>query len=249
MVTRILVGPALALSFLTLLAPANAQAHVQDYAMAGTDSFRIAARELQTQIEYAGDQRLTIVRTGSVTHFTAAAAYVRREGGTAAHATGTFASTILPSGEQRDDGNADPDYLTILNQPFSIQLDAPTLRDLRSLAGAVPFDFPSPMTGTPLHGSLRRLLDRTFNGVRVLGIAFSAHGPLAGTLPDRPTLAVSGTITMNGTAYYAYTNALLLALDATLLIEGKVGGPTASDTVTIRYKRSIRPAPVERRGR
>jgi hypothetical protein len=241
MVTRILAGPALALSFLALLAPANAQAHVQDYATAGTDSFRIAARELQTQIEYAGDQRLTIARTGSVTHFTAAAAYVRREGGTAAHATGTFASTILPDGEQRDDGNADPDYLTILNQPFSIQLDAPTLRDLRSLAGAVPFDFPSPMTGAPLHGSLRRLADGMLGGRRVLGIAFTARGPLDGALPDRPGMALRGSIKMNGTAYYAYADALLLALNATLEIDGQVAGSGQSEPVTIVYKRTIRP--------
>ena len=54
---------------------------------------------------------------------------------------------------------------------------------------------------------------------------------------------------MNGTAYYAYANALLLALDATLLIEGKVGGPGGNDSVTITYKRSIRPADGQKRGR
>jgi hypothetical protein len=123
------------------------------------------------------------------------------------------------------------------------------MHDLRKLAQTVPFDFPSPMTGAPLHGSLRRLMDGSVGGVRVLGIAFSASGPLAGTLPDRPAISLTGTITMNGTAYYAYSNALLLALDATLLIEGKVGASAGNDTVTIRYTRSIRPAGAFHPGR
>jgi hypothetical protein len=123
------------------------------------------------------------------------------------------------------------------------------MHDLRGLTRPVPFDFPSPMTGAPLHGTLRRLVDGTLAGARVLGIAFSASGPLEGTLPDRPSLALSGNITMNGTAYYATANALLLSLDATLLIEGKVGGAAGTDTVTITYKRSIRPSTAGPRGR
>jgi hypothetical protein len=54
---------------------------------------------------------------------------------------------------------------------------------------------------------------------------------------------------MNGTAYYAYSNALLLALDATLMIEGNVGGTASNDAVTIRYKRRIRPAGASDPGR
>ena len=53
--------------------------------------------------------------------------------------------------------------------------------------------------------------------------------------------AVSYThLTMNGTAYYAYADALLLALDATLQIEGRVANSGQSDPVTIVYKRTIR---------
>jgi hypothetical protein len=241
MSARFLAGSALVLSFVALAATARADAPVQKYAMAGTDEFRIAGRELQTQISYTGSQRLTVRHHGDVTKFTAEASYDRREGGSATHATGFFSATILPDGEQRDDGDGDPDYLTILNQPFSIQLDAPTMRDLRGLAGAVPFDFPSPMTGATLHGSLRRLPDGTLGGRRVLGIAFTARGPLNGALPDRPDMALSGAITMIGTAYYAYTDALLLALDATLQIDGRIAGSGQNEPVTIVYKRTIRP--------
>ena len=146
------------------------------YTIDGEDSFQVAGHPERTQIVYAGTQRLAIERQGKVTRFTATVTYDRRESGAATHATGVFSSRILANGEQRDEPGSDPDYLTILNQPFSIELDAPTLRDLRGLVRPVPFDFPSPMTGAPLHGSLRRLPDGMLNGRRVLGIAFTARG-------------------------------------------------------------------------
>jgi hypothetical protein len=218
-----------------------AETPVQYYTIDGEDSFQIAGHALRTDIVYAGTQRLAIQRQGNVTHFNATVTYERHEGGAATHATGAFATKILANGEQRDEADGDPDYLTILNQPFSIELDAPTLHDLQSLVRAVPFDFPSPMTGAPLHGSLRRLPDGLLDGHRVLGIAFAARGPLNGSLPDRPDMALSGTITMNGTAYYAYADALLLALDATLQIDGRVANSGQNGPVTIVYKRTIRP--------
>jgi hypothetical protein len=221
--------------------PARADAPAQLYAIDGEDTFRIAGRDMRTQITYSGTQRLAIDRHGNVTRFTATVTYDRREGGISQRASGKFTSVIQADGQEHDEGAGDPDYLTILNQPFSVELDAPTLRDLRSLTRAMPFDVPSPMTGAPLHGSLRRLADGSLGGKRVLGIAFSARGPLHGSLPDRPDMELSGTITMNGTAYYAYADALLLALDATLQIDGKVANSGQNDPVTIVYKRTIRP--------
>jgi hypothetical protein len=250
MPSRVVIG-SLWLAFLVgcMLVPANAGAATVVYTLDGSDAFRIAARQLQSLITYSGIERLTTQAAGDATIFHATVTYAKDDGATKTHAHAAFALTMSPAGDVSDEHDADPDYLTILNQPFSVQLDGPTMRDLHGLTRAIPFDFPSPMTGAPLHGTLRRLLDGSLAGVRVLGIAFSARGPLAGTLPDRPSLALSGDIKMNGTAYYAYANALLLALDATLLIEGKVGGPAGNDTVTITYKRSIRQAPVERPGR
>jgi hypothetical protein len=241
MSARLLTVSVIAALLLCAAAPVLAQAPVQWYTIDGEDSYQVAGHANRTQISYAGTQRLSIERQGTVTHFTATVNYDRRESGAATHATGAFSTRILANGEQHDESDGDPDYLTILNQPFSIELDAPTLRDLHSLTRAVPFDFPSPMTGALLHGSLRRLPDGMLDGRRVLGIAFVAHGPLNGALPDRPDEALSGTITMNGTAYYAYASALLLALDATLQIEGRVANSGQSDPVTIVYKRTIRP--------
>jgi hypothetical protein len=224
-----------------LVSPASADIPVQAYATSGEDSFRIAGGDMHTRIIYSGTQRLAMERRNDATRFTATVAYERIESGTATHASGSFTSTIRANGDQHDEPGNDPDYLTILNQPFSIELDGPTMRDLQRLANAVPFDVPSPMTGAPLHGSLRRLRDGSLGGKRVLGIAFSARGPLHGALPDRPEMQLNGTITMNGTAYYAYADALLLALDATLEIEGTVANSGQNDPVTIVYKRTIRP--------
>jgi hypothetical protein len=241
MSARLFTGSALIVILAALAVPALADVPAQTYAIDGEDLFRIAARDMRTDIVYSGTQRLAITKAGNVTRFTATVNYDRHDGGATSHATGTFATEILANGEQHDGADGDPDYLTILNQPFSIQLDAPTMRDLRSLARAMPFDVPSPMTGAPLHGALRRLPDGSLNGRRVLGIAFVARGPLQGALPDRPDMQLSGTITMNGTAYYAYADALLLALDATLVIDGKVANSGQNDPVTIVYKRTIRP--------
>jgi hypothetical protein len=151
----------------------------------------------------------------------------------------TFSSTLLPSGEQRDGPANDPNYLTVLNQPFAVQLDPPTMRDLAHVKRPVPFDFPSPMTGAPLRGTLRRLPDAMIGTRRVMGIAFEAKGPLHGALPDRPSMALAGAITMKGTAYYAYDSSLLLALDATLAIDGTIDASAQRTPVSIVYARSI----------
>lgn len=241
MFTQLLTGSLVAAFLAALAWPAAAETRAQSYTTDGEDSYQIAGHAEQTDILYAGTQRLAISHQGTVTHFTASVTYDRRENGISTHATGSFSANILANGEERDAADNDPDYLTILNQPFAIELDAPTLHDLRRLVRPVPFDFPSPMTGAMLHGTLRRLPDGVLAGRRVLGIAFAAQGPLNGALPDRPATSVSGTITMKGTAYYAYDGALLTALDATLRIDGKVANTGQNDPVSILYKRTIRP--------
>lgn len=216
------------------------------YTVEGRDRFRIAGAP-DSEIRYNGVGRLSAVRAGNATRYSTTISYERIAGGATAHLEGSFAATISAGGAQRDEVDRDPDDLTILDQPFAAQLDAATLHDLRELRSAMPFDFPSPMTGGTLHGSLRRLPDGVLNGERVLGIAFSAAGPLRGALADRSGLSIAGTISMNGRAYYAYAGAFLVALDATLAIQGDLGGPGAPRRIAIVYRRSIRPS--EARGR
>jgi hypothetical protein len=222
--------------FITMLSVARAD---QQYRVDGHDTFVIGSADLRSDVGYHGTQTLTMRRDGKNRRYIANVEYQRNDQGSAGHARGSFESTITADGEQRDGPNNDPDYLTVLNQPFAVQLDRLTLRDLAHLHGSVPFDFPSPMTGAPLHGILRRVPDAVINGERVLGVAFEASGPLHGTLPDHPEMALAGRITMKGTAYYTYAAALMLALDATLAINGNVDDTSRRDPVAITYTRSI----------
>jgi hypothetical protein len=215
----------------------------QAYTVDGRDVFRVGNADAQSRIAYHGMQKLSIARGPSGTTYVARVEYDKDGGdGGKQHQRATFTTTVLRSGEQHDGPARDPDYLTVLNQPFAVQLDGPTMRDLRHVTRPVPFDFPSPMTGAALHGTLRRLPDALVGGMRAMGIAFEANGPLHGALPDRPTMALAGTITMKGTAYYAYATALLVALDATLAIDGNLDATAQKSPVSIVYSRSIRSA-------
>lgn len=212
----------------------------QSYSVTGKDTFSIGAGDVHSEISYSGHESLKRRRTGSTTRFVARAKYVRIDQGASSTASAEFIAEVAPSGEQRDLSNDDPDYLTILNQPFSVQLDAATLRDLARLRSEVPFDFPSPMTGSALHGSLRRIGVGTVAGARALGVSFDAGGPMRGPLPDRPSLTMNGRIRMQGSAYYRTEDALLLVLDATLTISGNLANPDETNPVTIVYRRRIR---------
>ncbi len=217
----------------------------QTYKVEGSDTYQIGGRDVRSEIAYSGRQRLSVVQYGKARRYIAHADYLRDDQGAHARVRASFESTILPSGEQQDGRNNDPDYLTVLNQPFAVQLDAATMHDLSHLTGSVPFDFPSPMTGAPLHGTLRRVGSSTLNGEAVVGVAFDASGALHGGLPDHPNLALAGTIRMNGTAYYTEAGALLLALNATLSISGNVVDRDRRDPVEIVYKRSIKALPAD----
>jgi hypothetical protein len=214
----------------------------QTYAVEGSDTFRAGAGEVRSQTIYHGTQHLAIARSGATTVYTARVEYDKMSDGGKQHESASFTSTLLPSGAQKDGPNSDPDYLTVLNQPFAVQLDAPTMRDLGHVKRSVPFDFPSPMTGAPLRGTLRRLPDAMVGGSRAMGIAFEATGPLHGALPDRPAMALAGSITMKGTAYYDYATTMLVALDATLSIDGSLEDDARRSPVSIVYARSIRSA-------
>jgi len=216
----------------------------QQYRVEGKDTFVIGSRDMRSEIGYKGTQKLHIQSVHGGRKYTATVSYQRTDQGAITRAQGSYVSTISDAGDQADGSNNDPDYLTILNQPFAVQLDAPTLHDLAHLHGSVPFDFPSPITGAPLHGQLRHAPDGIINGTRVMGVAFEANGPLHGSLPDHPELSLSGMIVMKGTAYYTYADALLLGLDATLRIAGTVDGTSARNGVEITYARSIRAVPA-----
>ncbi|MGD0052838.1 MAG: hypothetical protein ABSD03_13635 [Vulcanimicrobiaceae bacterium] len=228
-------------ALLVALAATGAAARAdQTYAVSGQDVVHLGGGETRSKTVYRGVQRLAILRAGNGISYLAHVDYDKLVDGGAEHASASSTSTLLPTGEMQDGPAHDPDYLTILDQPFAVQLDLPTMRDLHHVKGPVPFDFPSPITGAPLRGTLRRLPDAMVGGTRALGIAFEATGPLHGALPDHPALLLAGRIHMRGTAYYAYDTALLISLDATLEIAGNLDADARHSPVSILYQRSLR---------
>lgn len=233
----------LAASLLTMILvalPHAVLASDQTYVVTGKDSFAIGAGDIRSEVTYSGTQRLRISRHGKTMRFKAHVVYTRSDGTAQIDATGEYVADVLPSGETLDYADHDPDYLTVLNQPFSAQLDRATLGDLQHLAGPLPFDFPSPFTGSSLHGYLQHIGNAPIASRRAIGVRFESAGPMKGGLPDRPGLTLVGTIAMRGTAYYDLNSAILLELDTTVVITGNVSNRSGKDPVTITYARTIR---------
>jgi len=223
----------------------------QTFHVTGKDTFTIGSADMHTEISYTGQESLHERHAAGSTTYRVQARYRRVDQGASSQVTATFAAAISNTGDQRDLEDSDPDYLTLLNQPFAVQLDAATLRDLSRLHADVPFDFPSPMTGSTLRGKLRRIGEGIVSGARALGVSFDAGGPMRGALPDRRDMRLIGRIRMRGSAYYRSEDALLILLDATLTISGNLTKPGSSDPVTIVYRRTIRanpPEPARKRG-
>jgi len=236
---------ALAVLILWTQAPSAAGTE-QAYNVAGKDSFSIGAGDIRSEVSYAGKQTLSLRRRGKTTRYEARVTYTRSDGAASSDATGTYVADVLPSGDTLDSANGDPDYLTVLNQPFAARLDPQTLVDLRRLRGALPFDFPSPFVGSTLHGHLAHLPAGPLGTRKAIGVRFEAAGPMKGALPDRPGLTLDGKISMRGNAYYDARDAMLLALETTVTITGFVSNRSGKDPVTIVYHRSIRAALPER---
>lgn len=220
---------------------AASSAHTQTYAVTGNDVFRIGATARTTSaVAYVGTQRLTIERDGSSRRYTADALYHRTgdSGEAAIHAR--FVQELARDGNFQDRSDDDPDFLTILNQPFAVQLDAKTISDLRALHRGVPFQAQSPFGGSILHGFLRPRPAGRIGGTQAVGVGFEADGPMSGPMPQHPDAAITGDIRMDGTAYYSSGSALLLALDATITITGNLSQGSEEVPVKIVYKRWIR---------
>jgi len=212
----------------------------ETYTVAGRDTITIGENDISSEVSYSGTQVLRIERRGRTLRYRAHVDYTRNDGTASSPATCEYVADVLPSGETLDTADGDPDYLTVLNQPFAARLDPSTLADLRRLRGAIPFEFPSPFTGASLHGFLRHESSGYVGRRRSIGVRFEAAGPMRGALPDRPGLTLKGTIAMRGTAYYDAHSALLLALRTTVTISGNVANRAGADRVRIVFVRGIR---------
>ncbi len=228
------------MAILALLLTAGSTESHQIYQVSGKDSYQIGSRELRADTTYQGKESLTIRQRDGVTRYSARATYIKTDQGQGRSNVATFESALLAGGQERDTASDDPDFLTVLNQPFAVQLDAQTLRDVRKLREPSPFIFTSAMTGATLRGTLFHVRDGLIAGHPVIGIGFDASGPMRGGLPEHPEISLRGTIRMSGRAYYTQASALLLALDAKLQIAGTLADKRTSDPVKILYRRVIR---------
>ncbi|MGH7714776.1 MAG: hypothetical protein ACREML_02150 [Vulcanimicrobiaceae bacterium] len=229
-----------AITILALLLAGGSTERHQLYHVSGKDSYQIGSRELRSDTSYEGNEKLTISEAHGVTRYSAQASYVKTDQGQSRAAVASFETVLLPDGQAHDRASDDPDFLTVLNQPFAIQLDAQTLRDVRKLREPSPFTFTSSMTGATLRGTLFHVIDGSIAGHPVIGVGFDASGPMRGGLPEHPEISLRGTIRMSGRAYYTPNSALLLALDAKLQISGTLADTSTSDPVKILYRRIIR---------
>jgi hypothetical protein len=224
-----------------LLASGLARAD-QLYQVSGADRYSIGNALDNTDIIYTGSERLHVARRDGGRQYTAVVSYVRTDDAGKAAAHARFVQELEPDGEFVDKVDDDPDFLTILNQPFAIQLDPVTMADLRKLHGSVPFRATSPLGGAELHGTLRSATSGLVGGERSVGVRFRADGPMDGTLPEHPGAVLAGRMHIDGTAYYAIRTDLLVSLDATLTIDGALRGDDHAVPVRITYRRTIAPA-------
>jgi hypothetical protein len=213
------------------------------YDLAGQDVYRIESTATVSRVSYTGAEGLSIKQDGKGTRFEATARYVRYSPDGKSSLDARFVTELLPNGSLESRVDDDPDFLTILNQPFAVQLDPATLRDLRELHGGVPFSASSPLGGdSVLHGSLRPGASGPIDGRPSVAVRFQAVGPMTGTLPGNSDASISGTMRMDGTAYYSLDDAMLLALSARLTIDARLrqNHPDVFIPVHITYLRAIR---------
>jgi hypothetical protein len=211
--------------------------------MSGQDLYRIVSAGTFTRVSYAGTQHLSMRREGKAWRFEARATYTREGPDGKNRAQALFVQVLQPSGTFEDRIDDDPDFLTILNQPFAVRLDAATLRDLRTLHGQVPFAATSPLGAQAvLRGFLRPATGGPVGGRTTVAIRFEAQGVMTGPLPGYGETLVSGTMRMDGKAYYTVESATLYALNVTLTLDARLAQsrPSVSVPVRILYRRMIK---------
>ncbi len=209
--------------------------------MRGEDLYSVGSSPVVSRVTYSGTQRLSVERHAGHTRYDAQAGYSRSGGDGTSHLHARFVQEILPNGSFQDRLDDDPDFLTILNQPFAIQLDAATVGALRVLRAPVPFNATSPLGGEAvLRGYLRPGTPGKIGGRPATAVRFEAEGSMTAPMPAHANATMSGHMRMDGTAYYSLDDAMLLALDATLTIVARLHDGSATTPVRIVYRRFIR---------
>ena len=200
---QIKLGIALVAAIIAVTGPVRADLQ---YAVAGDDLYRVESGAGLSRISYSGTERLTIRRSGKELRFSARAHYTRLAGTTKSATEAFFVQVLTEAGWFEDRIDDDPDFLTVLNQPFAMRLDAATLRDLRSTADsrAVCRKLAAGRRSRAARLSPARRRAAKSCGHPTAAVRFEADGPMsADAVAGPPTKMSAATCDMDGTAYYA----------------------------------------------
>lgn len=226
-----------------LLAVVPAAPSDLQYELAGEDLYQIESAATVSRVSYAGTETLTVTPDDGGVRFEARARYVRNAADGKYNGGARFVTELLPDGSFENRIDEDPDFLTILNQPFAVELDSQTLQDLRALHGPVPFSGGSPLGGaTVLRGQLRPGTRGPIDGRPTIAVRFQADGPMSGAMPGYTDSSISGTMRMDGTAYYASADGMLLAFNVQLTIDARLRQKNSGVLIPVHitYRRSLR---------
>ncbi len=213
----------------------------QRYSVSGSDRYTMGSAANSDTLSLTGDETLTIRKRGSRTEFTAQLSGTQSDGSETLPLRGSFTQVLTSSGDLRDEANADPQFATILNQPFDIEIDGQTLNDLLHSRARLMLNMPAPLTGGTLRGYLQRGAIARVGSVRALQVRFDATGPAHGRVAGDGAPTIGGTVQMHGTAYYALRGVpLLLGLDETFTMTAALHDEGRTVPVVVVHRRRFR---------
>jgi len=225
------------LAAVQLTSPVLACAASTTYILTGSDAFRVGVRS--GRVVFSGHQRLvTYARDGSE-YFRATVSYSRRDAsGTQAKRASFLQQTATGfNGQFVDLVNRDPDYVSVLSQPLSIQLRPDDVRALQNLKSRADLEFPLGIGESNLLGHIQRLRLHAKKGL--LAFSFFATGMMNGPLARHHQLVVRGSVTMSGVAYYDIRNGRLLEIEDGIQLRGRLYDGGKVSPVTISYIRKM----------
>ena len=205
----------------------SAVADVQ-YDTSGEDVYRIQSADAFSKVSYVGTERLAVRPEGKAWRFEVRARYTRDGPDGKDREEALFVQILRRDGTFEDRIDNDPDFLTVLNQPFAVRLDPATLRDLRRLHGPVPFSATSPLGAEAvLRGFLRPATGGAIDGRQTVAVRFEANGAMTGPLPSYSGMLVSGT---------------LLGLNVALTLKARLAQSRSSVAIPVQivYRRTMR---------
>ena len=229
---------AAALAAIQLASPAVAYAAPTTYVVSGSDAYRVGTSS--GHVAFWGRQKLETFTRDGARFFRATVSYSRRDASGTHVKRASFLQETAPSfdGEFVDLVNRDPEYVSVLSQPLSIELRPEDVRELQSLRTRTNLEFPSNVDETNLLGHVERLRLPSKKGV--LAFSFFATGTTNGPLPRHHELIVKGSITMSGVAYYEIRSGRLLAIQDGIQLRGRLyAGGKSPAPVAISYIRKI----------